>query len=131
MRKTILTSAALCLLAVSGIYAIYNTTVCEPTTNLTASVSYDVNPFCKAIMKGDVETVKKLIELGADVNEKSVGLTPAMFAARYNKAEILELLIDGGANLKLKSDKGYTAKRYAEMSGATDALQVLKTAMKK
>ena len=130
MRKTILTASALCLMAVTGIYAIYNSTVTEPVCELTASVSYDVNPFCKAIMKGDIVTVKKLIELGVDVNEKSVGLSPAMFAARYNKAEILQLLIDDGANLKLKSDKGYTAKQYAEMSNATEALAVLETAMK-
>ncbi len=130
MRKTILTAAALCLMAVTGIYAIYNSTVTEPVCELTASVSYDVNPFCKAIMQGDIVTVKKLIELGVDVNEKSVGLTPAMFAARYNKAEILQVLIDDGANLKLKSDRGYTAKKYAEMSNATEALAVLETAMK-
>lgn len=131
MRKTILTAAALCLMAVTGIYAIYNSTVTEPVYELTASVSYDVNPFCKAIMKGDIVMVKKLIELGVDVNEKSVGLTPAMFAARYNKAEILQILIDDGANLKLKSDRGYTAKKYAEMSNATEALAVLETAMKR
>lgn len=131
MRKTFLTAAALCLMAVTGIYAIYNTTVTEPVTEFTASVNYDVNPFCKAIMNGDIDTVKKLIDLGADVNEKSVGLTPAMFAARYNKAEILQLLIEDGANLKLKSDRGYTAKKYAEMSNATDALKVLESAMKK
>ena len=131
MRKTILTAVALCLLAVTGIYAVYNSTIHEPEAKLTASVSFDVNPFCKAIMTGDIGTVKKLIDLGADVNEKSVGMTPAMFAARYNKPEILKLLIDDGANLKLKSDKGYTARKYAEMSNATAALEVLESAMKK
>ncbi|MGI9546432.1 MAG: ankyrin repeat domain-containing protein [Flavobacteriaceae bacterium] len=131
MRKTILTAAALCLMAVTGIYAIYNSTVNEPLTELTTSVSYDVNPFCKAIMNGDVDTVKKLIELGEDINAKSVGLTPAMFAARYNKAEILQILIEDGANLKVKSDRGLTAKMYAERSKATEALAVLDAAMKK
>lgn len=131
MRKTILTASALCLMAVTGIYAIYNSTVNEPFTELTASAGYDVNPFCKAIMNGDVETVKKFIELGEDINKKSVGLTPAMFAARYNKAEILQILIEDGANLKVKSDRGLTAKMYAERSKATDALAVLESAMKK
>ena len=131
MRKTILTSAALCLLAVSGIYAVYNSTINEPSTELIASVTYDVNPFCKAIMTGDIDTVKKLIDLGADVNEKSVGMTPAMFAARYNKPEILKLLIEDGANLRVKSSKGYTAKKFAQMSNATEALAVIESAMKK
>ena len=131
MRKTILTAVALCLLAVTGIYAVYNSTIQEPEAKLLASATYDVNPFCKAIMTGDIDTVKKLLDLGADVNEKSVGMTPAMFAARYNKAEILQLLIEDGANLKAKSDKGYTAQKYAEMSNANEALEVLESAMKK
>ena len=41
-------------------------------------------------------------------------MTPAMFAARYNKAEILELLIENGADLKIKSDKGYTVKEIGK-----------------
>ena len=131
MKKTILTSAALCLMAVSGLYAVNNSTVQATASDLSITVAYDVNPFCKAIMTGDIDTVKKLIDLGADVNEKSVGMTPAMFAARYNKPEILQVLIEDGANLKLKSDKGYTAKKYAQMSNASDALAVIETAMKK
>ncbi len=131
MRKTILTATALCLMAVTGIYAVYNSTINESVPELTASVNYDVNPFCKAIMEGDIETVKKFISLGEDVNRKSVGMTPAMFAARYNKPEILKLLIEDGANLKTKSDKGYTAKKYAEMSNAVEALAVIETAMKR
>ena len=87
-----------------------------------------ISSFCKAIMQGDIETVKKLITLGEDVNKKSLGMTPAIFAARYNKAEILKLLIKNGADLKIKSDKGYTIKKYAELSNAIDALTVLEAA---
>lgn len=131
MRKTILTATALCLLAITGIYAVYNTTNNESVAELTVSATYDVNPFCKAIMAGDIDTVKKMIDLGEDVNRKSVGMTPAMFAARYNKPEILKLLIEEEANLRMKSDKGYTAKKYAEMANATEALEILKTVVRK
>lgn len=78
-----------------------------------------------AIVKGDLETVKKLIELGADVNEKSNGMTPAMFAARYNKTSILQLLVKHGAELKGKSIKGLTAMDYAKQSNANDVLAYL------
>ncbi|HCO86118.1 MAG TPA: hypothetical protein DIT95_21670, partial [Arenibacter sp.] len=47
----------------------------------------EISSFCKAIVEGDLETVKRLIELGEDVNQKSLGKTPAIFAARYNKVE--------------------------------------------
>ena len=91
-----------------------------------------INPssFCNAIMKGDLDTVKKMISLGEDVNQKFMGMTPAHFAARYNKAEILEVLIANGADLKKRCDKGYTIKKYAELSNASEALAVLKSAVK-
>ncbi|MFD2099479.1 ankyrin repeat domain-containing protein [Flagellimonas iocasae] len=128
MRKTILTVAAFCMLVTTGISA--NETISDVNLNVSA-LPVEVSSFCKAIMQGDVETVKKLIELGEDVNEKSLGMAPVHFAARYNQAEILKLLIEHGANFKRRSDQGYTAKKYAEMSNATEALAVLETAMKK
>lgn len=81
-----------------------------------------VNPFCTSIAKGDIETVKKLIELGEDVNRKSNGMTPSMYAARYNRVEILKLLLDHGAKLNARSDKGMTALKYAKQSNAVDVI---------
>lgn len=85
-------------------------------------------PLAAAIAKGDVETVKKFIEYGADVNEKSNGMTPLMIAARYNQVEIVKLLLSKGANLKLTDDKGLSALRYAELSNATEAAETLRLA---
>ncbi|WP_289041727.1 ankyrin repeat domain-containing protein [uncultured Zobellia sp.] len=128
MRKTFLTFATACLVGTSAIMA--NDTITTMNTSTYEMFrTVELSSFCKAIMQGDLDTVKKLIELGEDVNQKSMGMTPAIFAARYNKAEILELLIANGANLKIKSDKGYSVKKYAELSNATDALRVIETAM--
>ncbi|MEP0212348.1 MAG: ankyrin repeat domain-containing protein, partial [Cellulophaga sp.] len=84
-----------------------------------------VNTFCMAILKGDVETVRKLIEFGEDVNKKSNGMTPAIFAARYNKVEILEILIANGADLRIKCDKGRSVMLHAELSNAKEAMAFL------
>ncbi|MGS2741207.1 ankyrin repeat domain-containing protein [Sinomicrobium sp. M5D2P17] len=89
----------------------------------------NVSPLCLAISKGDVETVKKFIELGSDVNEKSRSMTPLMYAARYNKTEIIKLLIANGAKLKAKDDNGFTALKHAELSNATEAATVIKEAL--
>ncbi|MDB2606540.1 ankyrin repeat domain-containing protein [Zobellia sp.] len=128
MKKTFLTFAMACLVGTSALLA-NDTVINTDTPAFEMYETIELSSFCKAIMQGDFDTVKILIELGEDVNKKSMGMTPAIFAARYNKAEILELLIDNGANLKLKSDKGYSIKRYAELSNASDALRVLETAM--
>ncbi len=131
MKKTILTSAMALAIMVVSANAENSTYLNDATVTTTTINSVDINSFCKAIMQGDVDMVKRLIALGEDVNQKSLGMTPAIFAARYNKVEILELLIAEGADLKTKSDKGMTAKKYAKMSNANEALSVIEYALKR
>lgn len=89
----------------------------------------NATPLAVAIMKGDIETVKKFIDYGADINEKSNGLTPLMLAARYNQVAILSLLLEKGAQIKTTDDKGNTALKYAQLSNATEAVTALKKAL--
>jgi ankyrin repeat protein len=86
----------------------------------------DTTPLSVAISKGDIDVVKKFIEYGADVNEKSNGMSPLMIAARYNKVEIIKILISKGAHLNDKDENGFTALKYAELSNAKEAIQILK-----
>ena len=87
---------------------------------------YFVSPLNVAISKGDIETVKKFIEYGADVNQISEDMTPLMIAARSNKAEIMKILLENGARPNEKNERGYTALKYAQLSNATDAIAILK-----
>jgi len=124
MRKT----AVIIALALGfSITTAYATNPSETvTTNVSELTKSTVNPFCISIVKGDIETVKKLIELGTDVNEKSNGMTPLMIASRYNRVEIVELLLKNGANINLKDSKGKTALQHAERSNAKETVAVLK-----
>ena len=122
MKKTILAVAAVCMLAVSGVSA--NELPTNTKLDMT-TVTEDLSAFCKAVMQGDVETVKKLIELGEDVNQKSLGRAPIHYAARYNRAEVLKVLIENGADLKKRCDKGMTAIKYAKMYYETKGRTVL------
>jgi uncharacterized protein len=88
--------------------------------------SETASPLSIAICKGDLNIVKKLIEYGTDVNEKSNGMTPLMVAARYNKVEIIKFLLSKGANIKSKSEYGFNALKYAELSHAKEAIELLK-----
>lgn len=85
-------------------------------------------PLCTAIVKGDLATVKKFIEYGSNVDEMSNGLTPLMFAARYNKVDIIKYLLEKGANKSLKDERGYTALQFAEFSKSHEAITYLKQA---
>jgi len=86
--------------------------------------SYD--PLCIAISKSDNETAKKMIEYGADVNERYNKMTPLMYAARYNNVEMIKELLEKGADLSTKDERGNTAIWYAEMSNAKEAVSFLK-----
>jgi ankyrin repeat protein len=129
MKKLIVPMFA-CLFAFSTVNA--NSLNNPVKTNNTEFTSYSssVNAFCKLIQMGDYEAVASLIKAGENVNRKSNGLTPLMFAARHNKAKIAELLINSGAKLKTKSDKGkMTALDMAKRSKSTDAIKVIKEAL--
>lgn len=85
-----------------------------------------LSPLCNAVVQGDFETVKKMIEFGSDINETSNGLTPLMIAARYNRVEIVQLLVKNGAKINQKDAKGKTALKHAELSNAKETVEFLK-----
>ncbi len=127
MKKTIILTAIALVLSAGNINA---SEVPENSKNYKIEkVVSNVNAFCISIAKGDTETVQKLIALGEDVNEKSNGMTPLMYAARFNRVEIVKMLIANGADLKTKSIKGFTALRYAKLSKAGDAISALEQAL--
>jgi ankyrin repeat protein len=128
MRKIIL-PILLCCFTLGSINATTKKALKAEKTILTKNY-YDVSPFCKLIKMGNYEAVKALIEAGENVNKKSFGLTPLMFAARYNKAKIVQLLIANGAKLSTKSDKGkITALEMAKRSKAHDAFNIIKKSL--
>lgn len=59
------------------------------------------------ISKGSIEEVKLLVKHGADINSRGpLGRTPVCWAADRGKVEIMEWLMQQGADLTLKSDTG-------------------------
>ncbi|WP_274476117.1 ankyrin repeat domain-containing protein [Mangrovimonas aestuarii] len=129
MKKALVISAIALVVSYATAKA---TPIVQSSDNEIVTVTInDVDPFCTSIVKGDFETVKKLVERGANVNKMSNGMTPSMYAARYNRVKILKLLIDNGANLKVRGSKGYTAQEYAELSNATDAYQLIEATLQK
>ena len=104
-----------------------NTSVVKNQVAVSA-VYDDGTPLVVAVSKGDIDTVKKFIEYGVNVNEKSDDMSPLMTAARYNKVEIIKVLLAGVARPSDKNEKGYTALKFAQLSNATEAIALLKDA---
>lgn len=102
------------------------------STNAITYETSDVNPLCLAISKGDIDTVKQIIAYGIDVNDTTNrGMTPLMYAAVYNQAEIAKLLIEKGADLDKKDKSGSTALDHAKTSGSDEVMEVLKPSKKR
>ncbi|WP_405248128.1 ankyrin repeat domain-containing protein [Cellulophaga sp. Asnod2-G02] len=88
----------------------------------------NVAPISIAVAQRDLSTVQKFIEFGADIEVKTEvnGMTPLMYAARYNNVDMIKLLLDNGADKEAVSKMGFTAAKYAELSGASAASELLK-----
>lgn len=131
MKKSIVTAVLCSVLMCSYANANHETGIHHPVSTSKIAEVKGLNSFCKAIIKGNFELVKQLIALGEDINQKSLGKTPAMYAARYNKAKILQLLIDKGANLSAISyPEKLNAKKLAVLANAQKSLSVLEAASK-
>ena len=72
----------------------------------------------------DLDKVKSLIELGADIHYKSD--LPLRMACYWHCLEIAKFLLDHGANLY--ADDGWALK-YAERNGLKDLVKLLKEYM--
>jgi len=115
-----------CVYLGMALVAFANVAAASSLKPVTEKVIYAGTPLCMAISKGDVATVRKFVEYGADVNERSNDMTPLMMAARYNNVEILDYLISKGAKIDAKTENGLTALQYATLSNAKEAENFLR-----
>ena len=86
----------------------------------------EVSPLCKAVATGNLDEVKRLINNGVDVNAKSNGMMPIHYAAKYNRVDMIKVLITAGSKIHDPCDLGYTALRHAEKTNADDAALFLR-----
>ena len=71
-------------------------------------------PLMHIISLGLTETVKKVIEMGADVNAKDhTGITALMIASDYGDTEVVEHLVSCNADVNAKDKDGWTAMIFA------------------
>jgi uncharacterized protein len=102
-------------------------TSASPTFSRTSAADRD--QLFAAASKGDVATVKELLDKGVDVNTRGAdGRTALMEAAFRGLPEVVKLLLDRGANIGLKKNDGETALSFAAGGKHTDIVDMINRA---
>jgi ankyrin repeat protein len=127
MKKSIFITVIALGLAIGNVNA---TSTSKVTSTYSQTNVEKVSTFCVSIAKGDLEAFRNFVSTGVDINKKSNGMTPVMYAAKFNRVEILKILIAYGADLETKSKDGITALSYAKKSNANDAVKLLEESLK-
>jgi len=97
-------------------------------TNDNVNVKTDgITRLHDAISKNDLDKVKELIQLGADVNLSSTNerLAPLHVAVQNNNEDIAKLLLQAGADIDGKDNDGFTPFIWAAFLGHLDMIKFL------
>lgn len=94
-------------------------TNCRDTRNYT--------PLCIAAWKGHSKIVRMLVDTGgADVDAQNWGsITPLGEACKHGRADILQALLERGANRELTEDWHVSPIQHAERSGHPKSQQIM------
>jgi len=82
-------------------------------------------PLNQAVVDGDIDRVKSDISSGADVNSKYMGWTLLHIAVRNKRTEIAQLLIDKGADVNAKDNRGRAPVHLAVEFGQKAIVEAL------
>lgn len=100
--------------------------------NVASNNPMHVAPLNSAVAGNHYAIAAKLIEAGADANHKQAdGFTPLMGAAQNGNLQMVQLLLDHGADVNARVDKNaaqfgnWTALDFARAANANDVVNVL------
>lgn len=80
-----------------------------------------------AVRSGSLEAVEQLVRHRADVNasQTSKGQTALMWAATRLRTDILQVLLDGGADVAIRSTSGFSPLMFVAREGDIEASRLL------
>ena len=100
--------------------------IAQPKLDLKAETPEGMTALMLAVWHKRPDAVRKLIQLGSDVNHQDHdGDAPVHGAAWFGELTILGTLLDAGANPNVKNKLGGTALMWAASYGETEAVRML------
>ena len=102
-----------------------------PSIDLDARDRDGFTAMIAAVRRGKTDSLKILIEAGADINARGNHRTTPLiecvsgYLRDENRRRILQLLLESGADPDLRDEWGRTALHYASMMDQADAARIL------
>jgi len=95
--------------------------------NIDRESSEGINALAEAVLLGEMDRVKRLVDAGADTNHLSskYHATPLIFAFANGEIEIAKTLLENGANPKQKLPTGETVEQMLRNQGMGDLVDKL------
>ena len=88
-------------------------------------MSSSVVPLTQSVTAGDAAAVSAALAGGADVNERNNGgQTALILAVIFGHTKLVRILVDAGANPRLRDNLGLDAVEWAQRRGFTEAIQI-------
>jgi len=85
-----------------------------------------MSEFVWSLKNGDLEQVREFVEKkGLDVNKEIDGRSPIHYAADYGQREVIQYLVDRGAEVNAKDKHGITALLAAIWEGHTECVRLM------
>ena len=105
---------------------IFSTISCQLKID-TKVPSYNGNDkFFKTIIDGNLKEAKNILANGYNINTiDKKGATALMYAATFNKKNVIKFLIEAGININAQDNLGRSALHYALLAQKTENIQYL------
>ena len=97
----------------------------------TKSVFFGLTPLTGAVLFSDPESVKAILKRSKKVNAQDAGGNTVLMYAGYREqdnVDVVQALLDKGADVNLKARDGATALSWASKKGNTATVALLKKA---
>lgn len=99
----------------------------ETTANPARNATKRYGDFVSTAAYGTVEEVKEAIDNGAYINGSNGQSTALISATRYNRPEIVRLLLSAGADVEVADKNGRTAMAHAKVNANSEVIEMLRS----
>lgn len=127
MKRKLLKTISSIFLATACLLVVLTAFTAAPAQSSSAyNLAAELNA---AAATGDIQTAKRVLNEGSDVNYKRSDQTALHFAVSFKRAEMVKFLLERGADPNITNGDGLNSLQLAQKSGNAEIVQLISQAM--